>query len=240
VQFGNLRGFIPASHLREVPRGLQEEDRKYHLRQMAGKVVTCKILEVNQKQRRLVMSEREAYKEQREALREKLMENLEEGQVVTGRVTGMREFGAFIELGGADGLIHISELAWQRVNHPREVVSIGQELQVYVLRLDKDNNRIELSLKRMQQNPWSTVEERYHIGKLVDGTVKRVAEFGAFVVLEPGIEGLLHSNEIADETIQEGDTLRLRILSLEPENQRLGLSLRAVEEKATVQEIPAK
>lgn len=238
VQFGNLNGFIPASHITDIPRSLSEDDRKYQLRKLIGKTLTCKIIEVNRKRRRLVLSEREAQREQRDQLKEKLLEQLKEGDVIQGVVSGMRDFGAFVDIGGADGLIHISELAWHRVNHPREVVSVGDRLDVYVLRLDEETRRIELSLKRLQKNPWATIEERYHIGKLVEGEVKRVTEFGAFVVLEPGVEALLHANEIADpppadvtQIVKEGDSLLIRVISLEPENQRLGLSLRAVNER---------
>lgn len=238
VQFGNLNGFIPASHITDIPRSLTEDDRKYQLRQLTGKILTCKIIEVNRKRRRLVLSEREAQREHRDQLKEKLLEQLKEGDVIQGVVSGMRDFGAFVDIGGADGLIHISELAWHRVNHPREVVSVGAKLDVYVLRLDEETRRIELSLKRLQKNPWATIEERYHIGKLVEGEVKRVTEFGAFVVLEPGVEALLHANEIADppptdvtQVIKEGETLLMRVISLEPENQRLGLSLRTVNER---------
>ncbi len=238
VQFGNLNGFIPASHISEVPRSLNEDDRKYQLRQLMGKKLVCKVIEVNRKRRRLVFSEREAQRVHRDQLKEKLLEQLKEGDVIQGVVSGMRDFGAFVDIGGADGLIHISELAWHRVNHPREVVSAGDRLDVYVLRLDEATRRIELSLKRLQKNPWTTIEERYHVGKLVEGEVKRVADFGAFVVLEPGIEALLHANEIGDlpandngQKLTEGQKLLMRVISIEPENQRLGLSLRTVNDR---------
>lgn len=238
VQFGNLNGFIPASHISTVPRSQNEDDRKYQLRQLTGQTLVCKVIEVNRKRRRLVFSEREAQKIHRDQLKEKLLEQLKEGDVIQGMVSGMRDFGAFVDIGGADGLIHISELAWHRVNHPREVVNIGDKIDVYVLRLDESTRRIELSLKRLQKNPWTTIEERYHVGKLVEGEVKRVADFGAFVVLEPGVEALLHTNEITSappsdlaELVKEGDKLLMRVISIEPENQRLGLSLRTVDER---------
>ncbi|HEX2906785.1 MAG TPA: S1 RNA-binding domain-containing protein, partial [Phototrophicaceae bacterium] len=151
----------------------------------------------------------------------------------------------FVDLGGADGLIHISELAWHRVKHPREVLNVGDQVEVYVLRLDAEGKRIGLSLKRMQKNPWSAAEEMYHVGQLVDGTVSRVAQFGAFISLDPGIEALLHASQIADPApadpsvmLYEGQKLLLRVISIEPDRQRLGLSLKDVsdEEKARWQE----
>lgn len=237
VQFGYLRGFVPASHIVSLPRDLNEDDRKYRMKQMIGQPLVCKVLEVNQKRRRLILSEREAQREKRQQRKEDLLEKLTEGDVIKGVVSGMRDFGAFVDLGGADGLIHISELAWHRINHPREIVSSGQELDVYVLRLDQETKRIELSLKRMQENPWATIEEKYHIGQLVEGNISRVTDFGAFIALEPGIEGLLHSNHLADpipespkDVLNKGENVLVRVISIESENQRLGLSLRDVTE----------
>src|SRR5690606_13423559 len=126
----------------------------------------------------------------REARKERLLDQLQEGQSVEGTVSGLRDFGAFVDLGGADGLIHISELAWHRVNHPRELLKVGDKVKVYILRLDAEGKRIGLSLKRLQENPWALVDEMYHVGQLVEGTVSRVAQFGAFISLEPGIEAL--------------------------------------------------
>lgn len=237
VQFGHLRGFIPASHTTRLPRDLSEEDRRYQLKSMIGSSIVCKVIEVNRKRRRLVLSEREAQREYREQRKEILLEELNEGDIVPGVISGMRDFGAFVDLGGADGLIHISELAWHRVNHPREVVSTRQKLDVYVLRLDQETKRIELSLKRLQPNPWADIENRYHVGQLVTGTINRVADFGAFVLLEGGIEGLLHSNHMqsADQDprslLNEGQQVLLRVVSIEAEEQRIGLSLRDVTEE---------
>lgn len=237
IQFGNLRGFVPASHVVGLPRDLSEDERKFQLKRMIGQMMICKVIEVNRKRRRLVLSEREAQREQRDQRKDDLLDNLNEGDIVKGVISGIRDFGAFVDLGGADGLIHISEMAWHRVNHPREVVALRQKVEVYVLRLDRENKRIELSLKRMLPNPWAEIETRYHIGQLVSGTINRVTDFGAFINLEPGIEGLLHGNHLADpipqnlaEVLKEGETLLLRVISIESENQRLGLSLRDVTE----------
>ncbi|HML24193.1 MAG TPA: S1 RNA-binding domain-containing protein [Aggregatilinea sp.] len=236
VPFGNLRGFIPASHVIDLPRGLNEEERRAHLMSMIGQKISVKVIEVNRRRRRLVLSQREAQREIRDASKDALLGELHEGEVRRGRVSGLRDFGAFVDLGGADGLIHISELAWHRVKHPRELLNVGDEIDVYVLRLDQEGRRIGLSLKRLQPNPWSQVDELYHVGQVVEGVVSRVTQFGAFVSLDPGIEALLHASQIADPTpenpaeiLREGDTISARIISIESHRQRLGLSIRDVE-----------
>ncbi|MBC6934990.1 MAG: S1 RNA-binding domain-containing protein [Chloroflexi bacterium] len=245
VPFGNLRGFVPASHVVDLPRGINEDERKDHMAKLLGRKITVKVIEVNRKRRRLVFSQRDAQRGRREARKELLLDELKEGEVRKGVVSGLRDFGAFVDLGGADGLIHISELAWHRVKHPREVLNVGDEVEVYVLRLDAEGKRIGLSLKRMQKNPWAAAEELYHVGQLVEGTVSRVAQFGAFISLEPGIEALLHASQIAEPPpadpsvmLYEGQKLLLRVISIEPDRQRLGLSLKDVtdEEKQRWQE----
>ena len=235
VPFGNLRGFVPASHVIGLSRGLSEDERKDQMQAMVGTRITVKIIEVNWKRRRLVFSQREAQRERREARKEVLLEKLKEGDTHSGVVSGLRDFGAFVDLGGADGLIHISELAWHRVKHPREVLNVGDEVQVYVLRLDEEGKRIGLSLKRLQQNPWELIEQLYHVGQLVDGTVSRVTQFGAFVSMEPGIEALLHISQMGEPQpehpsllVHEGQQLLMRVISVEPDKQRLGLSLKEV------------
>ena len=235
VPFGNLRGFVPASHVIDLPRGLSEEERQLKLKSLVGNPIMIKIIEVNRKRRRLVLSQREAMREQRAELKEKFLAELSEGEVRKGVVSGLRDFGAFVDLGGADGLIHISELAWHRVHHPREVVNVGDNVEVYILSLDEEGKRIGLSLKRLQQNPWAQVDELYHIGQLVLGEVTRVAQFGIFIRLEPGIEALLHSSQIGnvgninlEQYVAPGQNLLLRIISIEADRQRLGLSLKEV------------
>ena len=147
VTFGNLRGFVPASHVIDLPRGLTDDERKTYMTGLLGKTVMLKVIEVNRKRRRLVFSQRDAQRESREARKELLLDQLKEGEVRKGVVSGLRDFGAFVDLGGADGLIHISELAWHRVKHPREVLKVGDEVEVYILRLDTEGKRIGLSLK---------------------------------------------------------------------------------------------
>jgi len=243
VPFGSLRGFIPASHVADLPRGLGEDERKQYLYGMVGTKLNTKVLEVNQKRRRLVFSQREAVRERREARKEVLLDKLEEGQTVKGKVSGLRDFGAFVDLGGADGLIHISELAWHRVKHPKEILDVGHEVEVYVLRLDEDGKRIGLSLKRLQPNPWTLVDEMYHVGQLVEGTVSRITPFGAFISMKPGIEALLHISQLANHEVSdpalivsEGSTYTLRIISIESDRQRLGLSLKDVPAEEQVAE----
>ncbi len=235
VLFGNLRGFVPASHVLDLPRGLNEDERKMRMQRLVGQKIPLKIIEVNRKRRRLVFSQRDAQRGNREARKELLLEQLKEGDVRKGVVSGLRDFGAFVDLGGADGLIHISELAWHRVNHPKEVLKVGDEIDVYILRLDAEGKRIGLSLKRLQENPWAMVEELYHVGQLVEGIVSRVTQFGAFVSLEPGIEALLHTSQIAEPApedaslvVHEGQRLLMRVISIEADKQRLGLSLKEV------------
>ena len=233
--FGHLRGFVPASHVADLPRGLNEDDRKAYLQRYVGKNILVKVIEVNRKRRRLVFSQRDALRDNREARKEDLLDELKEGEVRKGVVSGLRDFGAFVDLGGADGLIHISELAWHRVKHPRDILEVGDSVEVYILRLDSEGKRIGLSLKRLQPNPWSIVDEMYHVGQLVEGVVSRTAQFGAFVSMEPGIEALLHVSQIADPSpadaslvISEGEKLLMRVISIESDKQRLGLSLKEV------------
>lgn len=238
ILFGNVRGFVPASHVSDLPRGLSEDERRSYLSRLVGQPINLKVIEVNRKRRRLVFSQREAQRNTRDARKELLLGELKEGEIRSGVVSGLRDFGAFVDLGGADGLIHISELAWHRVKHPKEVLNVGDTVSVYVLRLDDEGKRIGLSLKRLQPNPWSMVEEMYHIGQLVDGTVSRLADFGAFISMDPGIEALLHVSQIAQtppnhpsQIIYEGARLLMRVISIEPDKQRLGLSLKDTTEE---------
>lgn len=235
LPFGNLRGFIPASHAVGLARGLSEDERRDQLRAMIGNTIPVKVLEVDWKRRRLVFSQRDARREQREAQKESLLANLREGEVHSGVVSGLRDFGAFVDLGGADGLVHISELAWHRVRHPGELLKVGQKIEVFILRLDLKGRRIGLSLKRLQQNPWERISELYHVGQLVEGSVSRLTDFGAFVRMEPGIEALLHVSQMDEAqpehpslVVHEGQELLMRVVNIEPERQRLGLSLKAL------------
>lgn len=235
MPFGHLRGFIPASHVVDLPRGLNEDNRLTYLQNLVGQEIAVKVIEVNRKRRRLVFSQRDAEQENRSARKEALLAELAEGNTRSGVVSGLCDFGAFVDLGGADGLIHISELAWHRVRHPGEVVNIGDKVDVYILHLDDEGKRIGLSLKRLQPNPWVLVNEMYHIGQLVEGTISRVEPFGAFISLDPGIEALLHVSQMSTNPeedpirhLYDGQKLLMRIISIESDKQRLGLSLNEV------------
>jgi small subunit ribosomal protein S1 len=233
VRFGLLEGFVPASHTLDLKQGLNTEERREVMSSLIGEVIGLKVIEVNQGRRRLILSQREAQREWRMQQKKRLLDELNVGDVVTGQVTGIRDFGAFVDLGGADGLIHVSELAWHRVPHPSDVLEIGKEIEVYVLELDRDRQRIALSLRRTQPDPWEIVEQNYRIGQIVEGQVSNVVDFGAFVVLEDGIEGLLHISEMTDGTLVEpysylkrGDRVTVRIVRIEPGRRRIGFTQR--------------
>ena len=203
-----------------------------------GKVLSLKVLEVNRGRNRAILSERQALQLLRDERKARLIEELSVGEVRRGRVTGISTFGAFVDLGGADGLVHISELSWGTVRSAEEVVSVGDEVDVYVLRIDAENRKIALSLKRLQPEPWETINERYQPGDIVDATVTKLTDFGAFARVEGSVEGLIHISELASrvinhprEVVGEGDKVRLKILRIEPERRRLGLSLRQAEEE---------
>ncbi|HMM29540.1 MAG TPA: S1 RNA-binding domain-containing protein, partial [Aggregatilineaceae bacterium] len=233
VRWNMLEGFIPSSHMVTVSAGLQGNERRETLNHLVGQKLHVKVIEVDQDRRRLIFSEREAQREWRAQQKARLLSELHEGDEVTGTVTGLRDFGAFVNLGGADGLIHVSELAWHRVDHPRDVLKVGDQIKVYVLSLDLDRNRIALSRKRLLPDPWDDALERYHEGMLVEGTVTNVVDFGAFIALDDGLEGLLHLSEMGDGTLKEpysyvkkGDRLQLRISRLEPDQRRVGFTQR--------------
>jgi small subunit ribosomal protein S1 len=233
VPFGRLNGFVPASQLVSMPRRLSHEQKMARLSEFIGEILPLKIIEVNRRRRRLIFSERAAQREWRDLQKEQLMNELYEGEVRRGIVSSLCHFGAFVDLGGADGLVHISELAWYRVRHPREVLKVGDEVDVYVLRLDYERKRIGLSIKRLQPDPWTLVDEKYHLEQLVRGTITNVVDFGAFARLEPGVEGLIHVSELANgnvghpsDVVRKGDELTLRIISVNSMRRRIGLSLR--------------
>jgi len=235
VPYGRLRGFVPASHLSELTRGMNDRQRQQKLAKLRGGKMPLKVIEVDRRRRRLVFSQRDAQKEWEEKRKEELLESLKPGDTLTGNVSGLRDFGIFVDLGGADGLVHISELAWHRIDHPREVVKVGDEIDVYVLKVDRNDQRISLSRKQLLQNPWSTVEERYDINQLVEGTITRIVDYGAFAEIEPGIEGLLHVSQLsrtnvenAGDVVSVDETHLLRVVSIDQERQRIGLSLKAV------------
>jgi small subunit ribosomal protein S1 len=191
------------------------------------------------------MSERAALRDWRKHQREQLLTELTEGDVRPGRVINLADFGAFVDLGGIDGLIHISELSWKRVSHPKEIVQVGDEVEVYVLSVDRERQRIGLSLKRLQPDPWVSVEERYHDGQLIEGVITRLTKWGAFarIVGDEAIEGLIHISEMAERSIthprdvlQPGETVTLRVISVDAHNHRMGLSLKQVDQEAFIEQ----
>lgn len=233
ADFGELRAFVPASHVTELPRGLDETERQRQMAQLVGRTFAFKVIEVDRQRRRLVLSQRGAQKEWRERQRARLLDDLAEGQRRRGMVTGLRDFGAFVDLGGIDGLIHVSELAWQHIRHPRDVLALGQEVEVLVIKVDRERQRVGLSLKQLEPDPWASAGERFAPGQVVEGEVTRVASFGAFVNLGDGIEGLAHSSQIpAASQVKQGDRVQVQVLNVEPRRQRIGLSLMAADEEA--------
>ena len=233
VSFGRLQGFVPRSHIVNLGGRTDTGSPIERMAQLVGQCIPLKIIEVSRRRRRLVFSERAAWKEWQKRRKERLLEELEVGEIRHGTVSSLCDFGAFVDLGGADGLIHISELSWDRGGRPRDLLHTGQEVEVYVLRMDRERKRIGLSLKRLRPDPWTTVAERVQVGQLVRGTITNVTEFGAFARLEEGIEGLVHASEMADinpahprQVVQEGDVLTLRVISLDPARRRIGLSLK--------------
>lgn len=245
VDVQKVNGFVPMSQLvsvsreifRETPDGEQDNEaaaRRAQLQERdTGKVLQLKILEINRSRNRAIFSERQAVQEWRDAQKARLVQELQVGEIRSGEVTGISSFGAFVDLGGADGLIHISEMSWGPVGKPDDVVSIGDQIKVYVLRVDVENRKIALSLRRLEPEPWETIHERLHVDDIVDAKITKLTNFGAFARVEGNIEGLIHISELSDrvighprEVVSEGDDVRLKVLRIEPERRRLGLSLK--------------
>ena len=237
VEFNRLRGFVPASHILDMPRNMAEDQRQAEFERRIGEEMRLKVIEVDRKRRRLVMSQMLAEREYRAGRKDELFRTLQVGDVLTGEVRSLRPFGAFVDLGGADGLLHVSEIGWTAITHPREALEVGQKIEVQVIRLDPESQRIGLSRKRMLANPWESVEQRYTVGAVLSATITRLVEFGAFAKLEPGVEGLIHISELADITVAEplktvrpGDKVMVKVLRVDSKRQRIGLSRRQVEQ----------
>lgn len=243
VQFSRIRGFVPASQVAQLHGRTAAEERQQALQRMVGQNIPLKVIEVDRERNRLVLSERLATQEWRKAQKHRLLTELQPGDILSGRVNQLTNFGAFIDLGGADGLAHISELSWQRVNHPREVLSPGQEVKVMVVEVDAERERIGLSLRRLQANPWETIDQRYSLGQLVSGPVTNVTPFGAFVQIEEAVEGLIHASELnvdpqaqPRDLLQPGQNVTAKIISLDKQRQRMGLSIRRVDDNSPIEE----
>jgi small subunit ribosomal protein S1 len=235
VRFGKIRGFVPSSHVVGLPKRLREEQRRQRLSEMIGERLGLKIIEVDRQRRRLILSQRRALRAWQELQRERVIDQLTEGETRRGTVTSITSFGAFVDLGGADGLIHVSEMSWGRVDNPRQVLKVGEELDVYVLDVDRQRKRIALSLKKLQPDPWTIVDDHYRVGQLVEGRVTRVLDFGAFVEVDLGIEGLLHASEMIgtpelnpSDIVRPGEVLPVKVIRIESRRRRLALSARQV------------
>ena len=230
-----VRGFLPAS--------LVDIRRVQNLDEFMAQQLECKVIELNRSRNNVVLSRRAVLEEERKEVREQILGRLEPGQVVEGKISNIVDFGAFVDLDGIDGLIHISELSWSHVNHPSEVVSIGDTVRVKVLDIDKDRQRISLGLKQTQEDPWQRVLNEYKEGDVVDGKVTKIVAFGAFVQILPGVEGLVHISELAQhhvespaEVVRPGDELKVKILEVDEARRRLSLSVKRVEG----QELPVR
>jgi small subunit ribosomal protein S1 len=233
VEWNGQQGFVPVSHLADLSPYLDEREREQELHQRLGQVLCLRVIEVDPERSRLVLSERANCFD--EACRRDLLESLRPDDICRGSVTNLCSFGAFVDLGGLEGLVHISEISWGRVEHPSEVLRPGQEVMVSVLNVDQERGRVGLSIKRTQPDPWRTVDERYQIGQVIEGVITNVVEFGAFAEVEEGVEGLIHVSELAEadatrpqSVVQEGQSLRLRVINVDGKRRRLGLSLRQV------------
>jgi small subunit ribosomal protein S1 len=225
-----LRGFLPAS--------LVDIRRVRNLESFLGQKLECKVIELNRSRNNVVLSRRAVLEEERKEEREKILTSLEEGQIIKGTVSNLVDFGAFVDLEGIDGLIHISELSWQHVDHPSEVVEVGEEVEVKVLEVDRDRERISLGLKQTRKDPWQEIVEQVIVGEQIQGRVTKLVSFGAFVEVAEGVEGLIHISELAehhvetpDEIVRSGDEVDARIIDVDAKRRRLSLSLRPKREE---------
>ena len=245
VPLGTIRGFVPASQIglgrRLTITGNSPEER---YSEMMGEEIDVCVIEVDRERRRLILSERAASSETRDTIKERVIEDLKEGEIRTGRVTSLADFGAFVNINGADGLVHLSEISWEHVNHPSEVLEIGQEIKVKVISIDTERKRIGLSIRRLKDDPWDDQVAELTEGQLVEGRITRLTNFGAFARLilenaEGDLEGLIHISEISEqriehpkEVLKEGDVVTLRIIKIEGDTHRIGLSMRRVDSPA--------
>jgi len=235
-----LRGFIPSSQVSAMRRMQSTgETPEQRWQKMVGEPISVRVIEVDRERRRLILSEKSASNESRQSIKERVLEELNVGQVYTGRVTSIANFGAFININGADGLVHLSEISWDHIEHPKEALEVGQEIDVKVINIDTEKKRIGLSIRVLQDDPWKERLEKYSIGELVEGTITRLTKFGAFARLEGDMEGLIHISELSEnriehpkEVLKEGDVKSLRIIRIDPEQHRIGLSLRKVDSAA--------
>ena len=230
VEINGIRGFMPVSQI--------DLYRVENLEQYVNQRLLCFVVEVNPRERNLIVSRRDLLEKEREEKREKLWQELAEGQVRDGIVRSVREFGAFVDLGGVDGLVHVSEMSWARVRDATEIVQPGQGVKVAVLRIDRERRKVSLGMKQLMPGPWDNIEVRYPPGTLAKGKVTRLMEFGAFVELEPGVEGLVHVSELATQrvrriidVVQEGQEVQVMVLRVDPASRKMSLSIKAAQHK---------
>ncbi len=234
--YEGLRGFVPFAHLKTYVPDLDDETRRAMLASYVGQRLKVRVAELDPELNRLILSERDPNQSGvAPAALHPIFAQIRAGETRRGRITKLTAFGAFADLGGYEGLIHVSELAWSRVNHPRDVLRVGQEVEVYVMHVSPEEGRIALSLKRAKPNPWETLEQRYRVGQLVEGVVTNVVQFGAFVKVESELEGLVHISELAEgnflhprSVVREGDHVVARVIGVDSQQRRLALSLRGV------------
>ncbi|NMC86698.1 MAG: S1 RNA-binding domain-containing protein [Anaerolineaceae bacterium] len=240
VPVGGLRGFVPASQISLSRRSEMTGDTpEQRWSKMVGQPVDVCVIEIDRERRRLILSERQASTETRESIKERVIDELKEGEIRTGRVTSLADFGAFVNINGADGLVHLSEISWDHIQHPGDALKVGQEVKVKVISIDREKKRIGLSIRQLLPNPWDEKAANFQVGQLVEGTITRLTKFGAFAKLADDVEGLIHISEISEkriehpkEVLKEGDTVTLRIIKIDPENHRIGLSVRRVDSMA--------
>lgn len=240
VPISGLRGFVPASQISFTRRASMTGDTpEQRWSRMIGQEIDVCVIEVDRERRRLILSEKQASNESRDSLKERVIDELQEGQVLTGRVTSLADFGVFVNVNGADGLVHLSEISWDRIQHPGELLKVGEEVKVKVISIDRDKKRIGLSIRQLLSDPWDQKAAEFQVGQLVEGTITRLTKFGAFARLTDDIEGLIHISEISEkriehpkEVLKEGDTCTLRIIKIDNENHRIGLSVRRVDSMA--------
>ncbi len=236
VRWDELQGFVPASQLKDIPIFEDDNSRDEKLARWVGEELRLKVIELDRGRNRLVFSERATIWGPKDG--ERVLSEVIPGEIRRGYVSNLCDFGAFVDLGGIDGLIHVSELSWGRVTHPREILAIGQEVQVYVISVDLNNRRVALSLKRLRSDPWTLVNTKYYVGQVLQATITNIVDFGAFARIEDGLEGLIHISELSEEqishpseVIRPGSQVEVRILRIDSVNHRLGLSIRQVTEQ---------
>ena len=234
-----VRGFIPAS--------MVSDHFVEDLSQFKGQELELKIIEIEPSENRLILSHKEIARAQREEKRQEIMSKLVAGDVVEGKVARLTNFGAFVDLGGVDGLVHVSEISYERVGKPSDVLKVGEDVKVKVLSVDPDRDRISLSIKQTLPQPWDDINEKVAEGDVVEGTVKRLTSFGAFVEVFPGVEGLVHISQIShkhiatpNEVLTSGETVKAKVLSVDGERHRLALSIKALQDKPAAEPKPEK